>query len=516
LNFLMVFLSKSITILFLILKISERCRTTVTPYRYHKMFPGNDSRVPTASPSVYSSGGSGIRNAITYNGGPLLVRNIKIHNIFIGSFNVNTSTIRVLDYFANNIASTDWYNVMKLYYQIVDNVKTSVVGTANLVNANVRHRILPYNGTLNEDAVHTLISYYIELNNLSPDEDAIYAVIFRGDYTYVAPDSSTWLGAWCGYHYYYEHDSGALLKFFVAGDPSTAPGGGIGCHFAGDVPPNNSPGGDAIATIFAHELIEIVTDWKSDAWFFSNGYENADECAWQFDNILPATGTLAANSANILVGKKYFLIQNTFVPPNLGCAMSAGAFTSSPSRKPSLRPTSIPTVATTKPSSKPITPASINSASKPSFLPTSFPSIFSTILPTKKASFNPTTTMKPTTRNPTCCPTYNPTTNNPTRSPSCSPSCCPSCSISRSPTYYPTPTNKPTTKPSYLMPSSIPSNIPKKTVNPTQNPTTVGKSTNTPTLIPSVKAKITFLPSPKPVKLTATNSPTSNKGKVIK
>lgn len=86
---------------------------------------------------------------------------------------------------------------------------------------------------------------------------------------------------------------------------------------------NGNLGADSIATMYAHELVEVVTNYLG-AWYFDAGsvsdsgsalesYENADACVWDF-------GTYTGNS-NVVFGDKKFLIQQNWVP-YYGCRMS--------------------------------------------------------------------------------------------------------------------------------------------------------------------------------------------------
>eukprot|EP01035_Chromulina_nebulosa_P030409 gene30409-40400_t len=52
-----------------------------------------------------------------------------------------------------------------------------------------------------------------------------------------------------------------------------------------------SAGVHALAGVSAHELTEMITDPRLDAWYDSTGEENADKCAWTF----PPSNTLLAN-----------------------------------------------------------------------------------------------------------------------------------------------------------------------------------------------------------------------------
>jgi hypothetical protein len=58
-----------------------------------------------------------------------------------------------------------------------------------------------------------------------------------------------------------------------------------------------------------HEFAEAVSDPLLNAWSFTDGYENADRCAWQF-----GTPLIASNGAkyNIVVGTKQYYIQQNW------------------------------------------------------------------------------------------------------------------------------------------------------------------------------------------------------------
>lgn len=75
-----------------------------------------------------------------------------------------------------------------------------------------------------------------------------------------------------------------------------------------------------MATVFAHELVETVTD-SFGAWYFddpsqgddwSAREECADACVWQF-------GT--DGNSNVRFGEKSFLVQEVWVP-KYGCRLS--------------------------------------------------------------------------------------------------------------------------------------------------------------------------------------------------
>ncbi len=62
--------------------------------------------------------------------------------------------------------------------------------------------------------------------------------------------------------------------FNLDGDPGCDPGDKSNTH---------SQGLEALANVSGHELSEALTDPRLDAWYDSQGEENADKCAWTFN-----------------------------------------------------------------------------------------------------------------------------------------------------------------------------------------------------------------------------------------
>jgi hypothetical protein len=64
--------------------------------------------------------------------------------------------------------------------------------------------------------------------------------------------------------------------FNLDGDPGCDPGSPTGLH---------SQGLAALANVSGHEFSEMVTDPQLNAWYDSQGNENADKCAWTFNGL---------------------------------------------------------------------------------------------------------------------------------------------------------------------------------------------------------------------------------------
>jgi hypothetical protein len=73
--------------------------------------------------------------------------------------------------------------------------------------------------------------------------------------------------------------------FNLDGDAACSPGGSTGWYTSGHT---NSQGLAAVANVSGHELSEMLTDPRLNAWYDNSGSENADKCAWTFgQNLLP-------------------------------------------------------------------------------------------------------------------------------------------------------------------------------------------------------------------------------------
>eukprot|EP00597_Dinobryon_sp_UTEXLB2267_P009984 CAMPEP_0170100494 /NCGR_PEP_ID=MMETSP0020_2-20130122/1684_1 /TAXON_ID=98059 /ORGANISM="Dinobryon sp., Strain UTEXLB2267" /LENGTH=183 /DNA_ID=CAMNT_0010323385 /DNA_START=864 /DNA_END=1413 /DNA_ORIENTATION=+ len=179
---------------------------------------------------------------------------INLYNIYVGDYHDqihgSNSTIVLMDYLATHIGNSSWYDTVTNYYQI--NSDGSKTYASHIVN-------FPYKSV---NVIPKYVSWGLGVQFL---------------------DDATNTG--CGYHYYFNHTDGKIIKFFVAGDvnylPRTSPQA-IACAQVFPVTINHNWGADSMASVYAHELAEIVTDWDG-AWSRNNdGLEISDVCNWKF------------------------------------------------------------------------------------------------------------------------------------------------------------------------------------------------------------------------------------------
>mmetsp|Transcript_13656 Transcript_13656/g.18690 ORF Transcript_13656/g.18690 Transcript_13656/m.18690 type:complete len:342 (-) Transcript_13656:272-1297(-) len=264
---------------------------------------------------------------IEYFGGTVMTDTVRLYNIYYGDFNTTNGndTMHLLDYFASNIGNTAWYKILSSYFQLESNGdKTLASHSANLkksflVNPSQKST------EITESDIQELLVELITSEDLPRDTNGVYNLIFDGKF-----QTPGWLTTTCSYHSaFYFPGSDDIIKYMVLNDPSTPSNQkGVICQAINpkdnlhNIPTaNNNIGADSMASLFAHELAEVITN-SVGSWHFApdeNGQVNeiSDACAWSFGTYLKSSNI---PNANIMVGDKPFLIQQLW-QPGVGCTM---------------------------------------------------------------------------------------------------------------------------------------------------------------------------------------------------
>jgi hypothetical protein len=66
------------------------------------------------------------------------------------------------------------------------------------------------------------------------------------------------------------------LEIFLVGNPAAC----LSTCAAQSASPNNNAGADAMVSVIARELVELISDPDINAWYDGVGSENADKCGW--------------------------------------------------------------------------------------------------------------------------------------------------------------------------------------------------------------------------------------------
>jgi hypothetical protein len=166
---------------------------------------------------------------------------------------------------------------------------------------------------LSDWGVRTIVANALSSGRLPKDENGIYFVLTSSD----VAETSGFCSQYCGWHTW-DIILGADIKYAFVGNPDQCPSG---CE-AQTISPNNNSGADGMASIMAHEAVEMLTDPDIDAWYDSGGNENADKCAWRFG---PTIGQIGRGVYNQTFGTRHWLLQmNWENSRGGGCAKTLG------------------------------------------------------------------------------------------------------------------------------------------------------------------------------------------------
>ncbi|KAK9822506.1 hypothetical protein WJX81_007083 [Elliptochloris bilobata] len=278
------------------------------------MPPGGDetgggpdrSAKPVASASV---------SGINYYGGPLMVQNpVNIYYIWYGKWAGN-SGVPLLTALAKNMGSSSWYRIISSYFQLNGATKT-FVPTWGAVPA-LRYSNATFDSaysqgkSLSDEAVGRIVTAAINSGAFGrPDPNGIYFVLTTPDVT----ATSGFCTQYCAWHTYGMVRGVAIKCSFV--------GSGLRCPSACapfSPSPNGNVGADAMASTLSHELVETVTDPTFTGWYDSQGYENADKCAWTFGQTYKIfTGAMY----NVIIGPNAFMIQRNWLNVGAGSCVT--------------------------------------------------------------------------------------------------------------------------------------------------------------------------------------------------
>jgi hypothetical protein len=101
---------------------------------------------------------------------------------------------------------------------------------------------------------------------------------------------------YCAYHGYADTTGGGHLVY--ANMPFPTVKSGNNCYYSpGGVQqfPSGDVDADAVINVTSHEQMEAITDPLLSAWWDAVGYENGDECAWNFGSTLGDGGDVDLN-----------------------------------------------------------------------------------------------------------------------------------------------------------------------------------------------------------------------------
>jgi len=244
-------------------------------------------------------------NAIMYHNGPLMLGTVNLYFIFYGSWGPKQTAL--LENWGQNIGGSPYFNINTTYSDWAGRyISNSVVLAGTMRDS------YSLGKALSNAQVGQVVTNAIGGGSLPMDPNGVYFVLGSADVTQTAGFCTSF----CSYHVDTLY-CGQTIKYSFVGNPATQC---MSSCAPQAISPNGLPGVDAMVSAATHELVEAVTNPELNGWFFPNGYEAADECAWTFGT---EQSLSSGAKANVVLGGKQYLIQQTWVNVNGGyCAMS--------------------------------------------------------------------------------------------------------------------------------------------------------------------------------------------------
>ncbi len=273
---------------------------------------GNHSRLlPPRAAQGASAGAVTQGNGINYHNGPVMRSGVNIYYIWYGNWAQDSTANAILTDYAIHVGGSPYFNINTTYGDTAGNVPNTPITIKYVTSASDAGSL----GTsLNDGNIWTLVSNALNAHTLPVDPSGVYFVLTA---PFVA-ETSGFLTRYCGWHTYNYYGAGnTAIKYAFVGNPAAA----MGACAAQSTGPNGDAKADAMASVIAHELEEAASDPQLNAWYDSNGGENADKCAWTFGTVFSANGAWA----NMQIGQRNYLIQRNWVNAGGGyCALSYG------------------------------------------------------------------------------------------------------------------------------------------------------------------------------------------------
>ena len=248
-----------------------------------------------------------------------------------------TSTSRIVETFASEFSGSSYANIL-----------TSYDGTSQFSFKGNTFYNIPFDvGTLTDSTIENYVISAVQHQWSKFDPKGIYIVIFRGDLSYSSTyvSGQSWSSDWCGFHKTLTtpQNPSSLIPIVIIGDtgflkpsmPKTCMVQYIDAsnvkyvseyHISAFQSPNKNPTADALVNIYAHEIMDTVTNpYGASGWYRKcDGAEIADLCAWKFDYIYQS---IDGTHYNTQLGNNKFILQsiwnNNPNPMKLGCVVNS-------------------------------------------------------------------------------------------------------------------------------------------------------------------------------------------------
>lgn len=238
---------------------------------------------------------------ITFHGGHVVTGVPNVYFVWYGT--TSSSTMSVLTDFVRALTNSPWASMNRTYYD-----GAGVPASTSFVLRQAAYDLDYSRGKVITDSqVQDIVFAQIRAGRLPLDGHGLYFLFTAADVRITSGFGTEY----CGYHTFGVLN-GTPIRYALVGNPRQF---GDACMAQTGSSPNDNPPADAMASILAHELTEMITDPLLNAWYDAAGQENADKCDWTFGStfVVP-NGSLA----NMTIGGRNFLIQRNWLNVGAG------------------------------------------------------------------------------------------------------------------------------------------------------------------------------------------------------
>jgi len=234
---------------------------------------------------------------ILFHGGPVMTNKngVNVYLIWYGNWSGNTG-LQIVPKFINDESGSPYFAINTGYTNAKGKKVKNIVNLSGQTNDNYS-----LGSNLTDSGIRTIVSNHIANGDLPADKNGVYFVLTSQDVN----ETSGFCTVYCGWH---THGSIAAkdIKYSFVGNAARC----LSACAAQSTSPNDNPGVDGMLSVIAHELEEAATDPDLNAWYFSSGNENADQCAWTFGTEYTAPN---GSKANMNMNGTDYLIQQNWV-----------------------------------------------------------------------------------------------------------------------------------------------------------------------------------------------------------
>ncbi|KAI8967892.1 phosphate-induced protein 1 [Mycotypha africana] len=258
-------------------------------------------------------------NLFQNTGGKVLHDKVNVYIIFYGNWSApqNQQEQNIFMQFIDNISTSSWFNLLKQYSDSDGHSVTGPLNLAAAVNDAGSHSLNLTNSVHKQIIIDAVNSGYLSPTNRI-DSNGVYIIMGGPDVA-----DADFCKSNCGYNSYSDE-----FQYMFIGYPSVCPETCIPTMNK-NKSPNNSPAIDAAITIFSHEIQDILTDPRGDAWVIKTGdnvdVELGDFCSSQgtssdqFGNLVQTQ----SGSYNLELNNMKYLVQTIFDLESKQCKLDS-------------------------------------------------------------------------------------------------------------------------------------------------------------------------------------------------